>query len=72
MGYDLVCKAGGCEVPIHVGDEVVTKSNSEGPGPKFYHSECYEASHLQFRDNGTIMNGLGNIIRQGMGDVAEE
>jgi hypothetical protein len=57
-GYDLTCKI--CEGPINPGDEVESKTGGEGP--KLYHAPCYDAFHLDFDENGTIRNGLGNVI----------
>ena len=57
MGYNLDCKI--CEVPVHIGDEVESKTG--GRGPKLYHADCYDAYHLDFT-GGEIRNGLGNVI----------
>jgi len=58
-GYNLECKI--CDVPIHIGDEVESKTGS-GKGPKLYHASCYDEYHLDV--NGSqLRNGLGNIIR---------
>lgn len=58
MGYNLFCKI--CNSPIHIGDKVESKTG--GKGPKLYHADCYDESHLDRGDNGILRNGLGNII----------
>lgn len=63
MGYELVCKI--CEdCPIHIGDVVESKSSGGSKGPKMYHAECYERFHLDFDEDGTILNGYGEEIEE--------
>lgn len=47
MGYNLNCKI--CTAPIHIGDEVESKTGGEGP--KLYHASCYDDYHLEFNNN---------------------
>ena len=58
MGYEMVCKI--CDCPLLPGDEIESKAGGKR-GPKLYHRECYDGSHLQFKDH-KILNGHGNIL----------
>ena len=59
-GYHLSCKI--CGAPITIGDDVESKSGSEGP--ILYHAECYDGYHLEFTEDGKILNGHGNMIKE--------
>lgn len=59
-GYSLVCKL--CKREIIPGEEVESKTG--GDGPKLYHADCYDAYHLDFDEDGTIKNGLGNVLKE--------
>jgi hypothetical protein len=43
LEYDLNCKI--CACPILPGDEVESKAG--GSGPKLYHAQCYDDSHIE-------------------------
>lgn len=68
MGYNLYCKY--CEKEIKPFDEVESKASGK-KGPKLYHAECYDGTHLDFYD-GKIFDGHGNEILKYDEDTVDE
>ena len=59
MGYSLICKS--CTRPINPYDEVESKASGK-KGSKLYHAMCYDELHLDFSQEGRVLDGLGNEI----------
>lgn len=74
MNYTLICKICGFDDEMNIlykedgtpvgalkiGDTIESKTGGEGP--KLYHAECYDRSHLDFGENGTILDGYGDPV----------